>query len=55
MQPTIRSLQFLWLFEYDLSFSFPQASLLPTSSRLYHRFIHGTSTPARRHKSTAAS
>ena len=46
MQPTITSLQFLLLFEYDLSFLFPQASLLAASSRLYHRFIHGTSTPA---------
>jgi len=55
MQPTIRWLQFLLLFKYVLCFLLPRACLLAASSRLYHRPIHGTSTPACRHKSTAAS
>ena len=55
MQPTITSLQFPLLFEYLLCLWPPRTKLLVASSRLYHRFIHGTSTSARRHKSTAAS
>ena len=55
MQPSLPSLQFLLLFEYALSFLFPRGRLLGASSRLYHRSIHGTSTPACWHKSTAAS
>ena len=55
MQPTSTSPQFLLLFDKFLSVLFPYARLLAASSHVYHRSIHGTSTSARRHKSTAAS
>jgi hypothetical protein len=55
MQPSLTSLPFLLLFKYARCGLLPQGRLLGASSSLYHRLIHGTSTPARWHKSTAAS